>query len=126
MSNFGYLPKSPLTPSFDSQNTTNALIKYQKFNSLQQTGKLDSATIKRMQRPRCGLPDDDSKINYNPLQRRQRGWVKVQGNQKTKAFGFAATINRPTLYFKVNATTIPRKHSLEKVYTALELSLIHI
>lgn len=30
---------------------------FQRFNGLQETGRLDPATVQKMQSPRCGLPD---------------------------------------------------------------------
>lgn len=130
------MAKPPNTPAFNSQKTVDALKKYQKYNGIVQTGQLDSTTIRQMQRPRCGSPDDDSAINYKPRTRVKK-WVKVKAddnNAKSNSFGFSAPTNKTTTvpkppvdqhttyYYRVNATTVPPKYPLEMVYAALEFA----
>ena len=50
------LPKSPKKGQFD-ENTVAALKKFQEFNGLPVTGKLDAPTLALMSKPRCGFPD---------------------------------------------------------------------
>jgi peptidoglycan hydrolase-like protein with peptidoglycan-binding domain len=72
LTKFGYT-ESPLTEAFGSEkarvaappeqdgnfdeNTRQALSRFQKFNGLKVTGKMDKATLELMSRPRCGFPD---------------------------------------------------------------------
>ena len=72
LTKFGYL-ESPATEAFGlvkaavaappeqegnfDKNTEQALSRFQKFNSLKATGKMDKATLDLMSRPRCGFPD---------------------------------------------------------------------
>ena len=72
LTKFGYT-ESPLTEAFGSEkarvsappeldgnfdeNTQQALSRFQKFNGLKVTGKMDKATLELMSRPRCGFPD---------------------------------------------------------------------
>lgn len=60
---YGYLPKtadssSSLLSSIESQERfKEALVEFQTFYKLPTTGSLDGETLKKMQTPRCGLPD---------------------------------------------------------------------
>src|SRR5688572_27476587 len=72
LTKFGYM-ESPATKAFRlvkarvaappkqdgnfDKNTTQALSRFQKFNGLKATGKMDRATLELMSRPRCGFPD---------------------------------------------------------------------
>ncbi|RWS00834.1 matrix metalloproteinase-14-like protein [Dinothrombium tinctorium] len=38
-------------------NITGAILGFQRFYKLEQTGKLDNETLREMRRPRCGNPD---------------------------------------------------------------------
>uniref|UniRef100_A0A0R3S5F7 ZnMc domain-containing protein n=1 Tax=Elaeophora elaphi TaxID=1147741 RepID=A0A0R3S5F7_9BILA len=55
-----FLPNAPSTAAIVRLNSVtirDALKKFQKFAGLKPTGKLDAATVKKMQRKRCGRPD---------------------------------------------------------------------
>ncbi|KAJ8042876.1 Matrix metalloproteinase-14 [Holothuria leucospilota] len=52
----GYIPRGQ-TSTLDVNQFTTALVNFQKFYGLSQTGVLDNATIAVMNQPRCGLPD---------------------------------------------------------------------
>jgi Matrixin/Putative peptidoglycan binding domain len=54
-SNLSLIPVS--TPGEFDEGTSKALIAYQKFYGLEQTGILDEQTINIMSLPRCGVPD---------------------------------------------------------------------
>ena len=72
LTKFGYV-ESSLTEAFTAEkarvsapaeldgnfdkNTEQALSRFQKFNGLKVTGKMDKATLELMSRPRCGFPD---------------------------------------------------------------------
>ncbi|XP_050705035.1 matrix metalloproteinase-2-like [Eriocheir sinensis] len=63
MQKFGYVEKKSENVEEDAdfvftpQSLEEALLRVQEFGGIPQTGKLDEATVKLMETPRCGLPD---------------------------------------------------------------------
>ncbi|XP_071093401.1 matrix metalloproteinase-19-like [Haliotis cracherodii] len=57
MEKFGYLDNLAGRGQHDPQTTSMGIREFQRFNGLQETGRLDPATVQKMQSPRCGLPD---------------------------------------------------------------------
>ena len=53
---FGYFPESSSGEELDAP-TELALRRYQEWNALPVTGRLDAATAAFMEQPRCGVPD---------------------------------------------------------------------
>ena len=57
LAKFGYQGECSCEPNLFCKETRDALEKYQVFFGLEVTGRLDAATWRQMQKPRCGLPD---------------------------------------------------------------------
>ena len=75
LAKYGYLKG---TEAGGSDYLGSAIKKFQTFNGLSPTGKLDSKTIKLMKAPRCGLPDMASEFSQQPSSfvRLGRPWGK--------------------------------------------------
>jgi len=56
---FGYY-----NPYVFGSTVEDSLKQFQEFAGLEVTGKLDSATIAQMEKPRCGRPDHDAPLTY--------------------------------------------------------------
>ncbi|XP_076434785.1 matrix metalloproteinase-19-like [Babylonia areolata] len=55
---FGYLDDlAPGQSGHSESSTRDAIKEFQRFNGLRVTGRLNRPTIRKMQQPRCGLPD---------------------------------------------------------------------
>ncbi|GMI89248.1 hypothetical protein like AT4G16640 [Hibiscus trionum] len=93
---YGYYPhgvKLTLDDRFDDF-LESALKAYQQFLYLDVTGKIDSATIKTMMTPRCGMPDNQGEShlisNYNTT------------NSKWRKYNLSYSISNAPSGFKVN------------------------
>ncbi|RWR98961.1 CRE-ZMP-1 protein-like protein, partial [Dinothrombium tinctorium] len=52
---YGFMPNPRARGS--KANMTDAVLQFQRFNNLEQTGTLNSETLRKMRSPRCGNPD---------------------------------------------------------------------
>ncbi|GMI96556.1 hypothetical protein like AT4G16640 [Hibiscus trionum] len=87
---YGYYPhgvKLTLDDRFDD-SLESALKAYQQFLYLDVTGKIDSATIKTMMTPRCGMPDNQAMFTLTGVDtvfaRALKSWADVSPFKFTK------------------------------------------
>lgn len=65
---FGYLPEEAFQPGELDDKTSEALGKFQEFNSLPPSGGFDDATKEQMTTPRCAMPDArDGRITFTTV-----------------------------------------------------------
>lgn len=67
LARYGYLNLSKVEPGIFNEEMTRALVAYQQFFGLQETGVLDEITILAMEAPRCGVPDLGLKEKYRNI-----------------------------------------------------------
>ncbi|TDG44552.1 hypothetical protein AWZ03_009024 [Drosophila navojoa] len=65
---FDYLPKSDLETGAlrTEEQLIDALSKLQQFGNIPVTGKIDAATARLIQLPRCGVGDNEHAYNFSP------------------------------------------------------------
>uniref|UniRef100_A0A0N5AP69 PG_binding_1 domain-containing protein n=1 Tax=Syphacia muris TaxID=451379 RepID=A0A0N5AP69_9BILA len=71
---FNYLPKQTgVSAMLSSEVVEEALKKLQRYGGIPVTGKLDSATMRLMQRKRCGLGDQQQSHRHRRHRKRYLG-----------------------------------------------------
>jgi len=89
LSNYGYLPRSDLETRAmrTDEEFRSAIRRLQTFASIPVTGKLDSATLELIRRPRCGLADYEPNRFPRPhlIGNRRRRYV-LQGQKWAKTY----------------------------------------
>ncbi|XP_069507798.1 matrix metalloproteinase-25 [Ambystoma mexicanum] len=103
LTRYGYLPApDPLTAQQQTLEALKSAIKtMQRFAGLKETGTLDDATIRMMQRPRCSLPDI---IGTSELMRRRKRyalsgtvWKKSQLTWRVRSFPQTPSLPKDTV-----------------------------
>ena len=68
---YGYLPndndRRNESSSHSQETFRNAIRRLQRFGGLRETGELNSETLRLMEKPRCGLPDNDILTNNSDI-----------------------------------------------------------